>query len=161
MSGIDSGADLSQGIGGVLAEELAHIFGTFANYERQNIQDTFSRKADAHIATLQDIRNNGVSVNGVRVPLSEAQRADVDDAIARIGALKDGLQNVQGDNRPITREGLAAFMSRLDGAVGKFMEKLANPGPSRAPRRTTTHPPPTRRIPSRDRAAPGSRPSTS
>jgi len=134
VSGIDSGTDLSQGIGGVLAEELAPIFGTFANYERQNIQDTFSRKADAHIATLQDIRNNGVSVNGVRVPLSEAQRADVDDAIARIGALKDGLQNVQGDNRPITREGLAAFMSRLDGAVGKFMEKLANPGPSRAPK---------------------------
>ena len=134
VSGIDSGTDLSQGIGGVLAEELAHIFGTFANYERQNIQDTFSRKADAHIATLQDIRNNGVSVNGVRVPLSEAQRADVDDAIARIGALKDGLQNVQGDSRPITREGLAAFMSRLDGAVGKFMEKLANPGPSRAPK---------------------------
>lgn len=134
VSGIDSGTDLSQGIGGVLAEELAPIFGTFANYERQNIQDTFSRKADAHIATLQDIRNNGVSVNGVRVPLSEAQRADVDDAIASIGALKDGLQNVQGDNRPITREGLAAFMSRLDGAVGKFMEKLANPGPSRAPK---------------------------
>ena len=134
VSGIDSGTDLSQGIGGVLAEELAPIFGAFANYERQNIQDTFSRKADAHIATLQDIRNNGVSVNGVRVPLSEAQRADVDDAIARIGALKDGLQNVQGDNRPITREGLAAFMSRLDGAVGKFMEKLANPGPSRAPK---------------------------
>ena len=134
VSGIDSGTDLSQGIGGVLAEELAHIFGAFANYERQDIQDTFSRKADAHIATLQDIRNNGVSVNGVRVPLSEAQRADVDDAIARIGALKDGLQNVQGDNRPITREGLAAFMSRLDGAVGKFMEKLANPGPSRAPK---------------------------
>lgn len=134
VSGIDSGTDLSQGIGGVLAEELAPIFGTFANYERQNIQDTFSRKADAHIATLQDIRNNGVSVNGVRVPLSEAQRADVDDAIARIGALKDGLQNVQGDSRPITREGLAAFMSRLDGAVGKFMEKLANPGPSRAPK---------------------------
>ena len=136
VSGIDSGTDLSQGIGGVLAEELAPIFGTFANYERQNIQDTFSRKADAHIATLQDIRNNGVSVNGVRVPLSEAQRADVDDAIARIGALKDGLQNVQGDNRPITREGLAAFMSRLDGAVGKFMEKLANPGPSRAPKKS-------------------------
>ena len=134
VSGIDSGTDLSQGIGGVLAEELAPIFGAFANYERQNIQDTFSRKADAHIATLQDIRNNGVSVNGVRVPLSEAQRADVDDAIARIGALKDDLQNVQGDNRPITREGLAAFMSRLDGAVGKFMEKLANPGPSRAPK---------------------------
>ena len=134
VSGIDSGTDLSQGIGGVLAEELAPIFGTFANYERQNIQDTFSRKADAHIATLQDIRNNGVSVNGVRVPLSEAQRADVDDAIARIGALKDGLQNVQGDSRPITRESLAAFMSRLDGAVGKFMEKLANPGPSRAPK---------------------------
>ena len=134
VRGIDSGTDLSQGIGGVLAEELAPIFGTFANYERQNIQDTFSRKADAHIATLQDIRNNGVPVNGVRVPLSEAQRADVDDAIARIGALKDGLQNVQGDNRPITREGLAAFMSRLDGAVGKFMEKLANPGPSRAPK---------------------------
>ena len=132
--GIDSGADLSRGIGGVLAKELKPLFDAFANYERQDIQETFAAKVDAHIATLRDALERGVSVNGVRVPLSDAQRADVDDAIVRVDALKEGLQNVQGNNRPITRESLAALTARLGGAVERFMAKLANPGPSRAPR---------------------------
>ena len=50
---------------------------------------------------------------------------------------------------------------RSAASAASWMATPTTASPCRRCRRTTTHPPPTRRIPLRDRAAPGSRPSTS
>ena len=131
--GIESGADLSKGIGKVLGDKLAPLYDAFAKYECEDMKAKFADQTGECVRLLEGFKTDGIKGKDKAhpVPLSAAQIKDVDDAIAKIGALNAQFETVLGTNRPIKREAFMALQLNLKAAFGDFTVKLANPGASR------------------------------